>query len=98
MGRDRISRADGLLIDGTFWSDDEPIACGITDRTARQMGHVPVSGSGGTLEWFGSQPAGQRFYIHINNTNPMLNRAGDEHATVVAAGVTVGADGDEFEI
>src|SRR4029077_7918987 len=43
--REAAARADCLLIDGTFWSDDEPVSMGITSSTARQMGHVPVSGA-----------------------------------------------------
>ena len=45
------------LLDGTFWSDDEPIRFGIGSRTARQMGHVPVSGRDGSLTGWPSLPA-----------------------------------------
>lgn len=90
--------ADCLLIDGTFWSDDEPIRTGITGRTARQMGHVPVSGPEGTLNWLSDLPARHRVYVHINNTNPMLNQRGPEHRQVRDSGVQVGNDGDVFEL
>jgi pyrroloquinoline quinone biosynthesis protein B len=60
------------------------------------MGHLPVSGPGGSLEWFGGLHARHRVYVHINNTNPMLNRDGVEFRTVGAQGVRVGADGDAF--
>jgi pyrroloquinoline quinone biosynthesis protein B len=90
--------ANCLLIDGTFWDDSEPIRSGIGDRTARQMGHLPVSDPQGSLDWFSGLPARHRVYIHINNTNPMLNRGGPEHHLVEAAGVRVGADGDLFDV
>jgi pyrroloquinoline quinone biosynthesis protein B len=90
--------ADCLLIDGTFWQDDEPIRCGIGSRTARQMGHLPVSGPGGSLAWLSELPARHRVYVHINNTNPMLNERGPEHREVTGRGVRVGADGDSFEL
>lgn len=90
--------ADCLLIDGTFWSDVEPMQMGITNTTARNMGHVPVAGAEGTLAWLSSLPIRHRVYVHINNTNPMLNEAGREFREVNEYGIRVGADGDEFEI
>ena len=46
----RLAASDVVLVDGTFWRDDELARLGISDRTAGQMGHVPLSGPGGTLE------------------------------------------------
>ena len=93
-----VEEADCLLIDGTFWSDDEPLRMGITNSTARNMGHVPVTGADGTLAWLSSLPIRHRVYVHLNNTNPILNDASRECREVTAVGVRVGADGDEFEI
>jgi pyrroloquinoline quinone biosynthesis protein B len=92
------AKADCLLIDGTFWSDDEPIRCAIGDRTARHMGHVPVSGFDGTLAWLGQLPVRHRVYVHINNTNPMLDPRGTQYRSVTENGVRVAADGDEFTV
>ena len=91
-------QADCLLIDGTFWEDEEPIRCGIGSRTARAMGHLPVSGPEGSLNWLNELNVRHRMYIHINNTNPMLNERGPEHRLVTDQGVRVGADGDSFEL
>jgi pyrroloquinoline quinone biosynthesis protein B len=90
--------ADCLFIDGTFWSDDELRHSGISPSTARDMGHVPVSGTVGTLSWLSALPVRHRVYIHINNTNPILNEAAPEYREVNALGIRVGADGDEFAI
>ena len=92
-----VAGANCILIDGTFWSDDEPIQMGITSRTAREMGHIPVGGQDGTLVWLATVSADYRTYVHINNTNPMLNEMGPEHGEVVANGVRVGFDGDEYQ-
>jgi pyrroloquinoline quinone biosynthesis protein B len=92
------SHADCILLDGTFWDDGEPFHCGIGTRTARQMGHIPVSGPEGSLGWLSGLGARHRVYIHINNTNPMLDERGPEHRQVAEAGVQVGADGDQFEL
>ena len=94
----RLGRADLLLFDGTFWTDDELIALGIGERTARQMDHLPLSGPGGSLERLASLRVKQRVYVHINNTNPMLIEDSPERAAVERAGLVVGMDGMRFEI
>ncbi|HAA71728.1 MAG TPA: hypothetical protein DCE55_21505, partial [Planctomycetaceae bacterium] len=66
--------------------------------TARQMGHLPVSGPEGTLAWLARQPAAHRIYVHINNTNPMLVEDGPERQQVNACGVHVAQDGDQFSL
>jgi pyrroloquinoline quinone biosynthesis protein B len=90
---DRLARADILLFDGTFWEDDEPRALGISDRTARQMDHLPISGPGGSLASLAALACRYRIYTHINNTNPILLEASPERAAVTRAGLTVGYDG-----
>jgi pyrroloquinoline quinone biosynthesis protein B len=90
--------ADGVLLDGTFWDDEEPIRCGIGSRTAGAMGHLPVDGPAGSLRFLSELPARHRVYVHINNTNPMLNERGPEHRLVTGRGVRVGVDGDGFEL
>jgi pyrroloquinoline quinone biosynthesis protein B len=95
---DVVERADCLLMDGTFWSDDEPIQAGVGTRTASEMGHVPVSGWCGSLAWLSRWPIRERVYVHINNTNPMLNERGPEHRLVTDHGLRVGSDGDIFDV
>lgn len=95
--RTAAERANCLLIDGTFWSDDEPQRMGISKSTAREMGHIPVSGCDGSLAWLSGLSVPHRVYVHINNTNPMLRSSGPEQQQVDGSGVRVGRDGDEFE-
>lgn len=94
----RLARADLLLFDGTFWTDDEMIRLGLSDRTARQMDHQPVSGPGGSLELLAGLPCRHRVFTHINNSNPMLIEDSPERQAVVAAGFTVGDDGMCFGV
>jgi pyrroloquinoline quinone biosynthesis protein B len=94
----RLAEAELLLFDGTFWTDDELIALGISERTARQMDHLPLSGPGGSVEWLRALPCRHRVYTHINNTNPILLEGSSERAQVEAAGLVVGADGMQFTI
>jgi pyrroloquinoline quinone biosynthesis protein B len=93
-----LERAELVLFDGTFWRNDELIALGISDRTARQMDHVPVSGPDGSLERLAALPARERVYTHINNTNPMLLEDSPERAEVERRGLRVGADGMRFSL
>ena len=95
---ERLGRADLLLFDGTFWSDDELIALGISDRTARQMDHVPIGGPDGSLARLARLPCRHRIYTHINNTNPVLVEHSPERAMVERAGLTVGMDGVRIEL
>lgn len=90
-----MHEADAVFIDGTFWSDDELPALGIGGRTATDMGHLPVSGSLPVLQ---TLRARHKLYVHINNTNPMLQPDSLERAAVERAGVIVGFDGWEAEI
>ena len=94
----RLAQADILLFDGTFWSDDEPVALGISSRTAREMDHLPIGGPGGSLEQLAALPCRHRVYTHINNTNPVLLERSPERAAVVQAGLTVGYDGLQFTV
>jgi pyrroloquinoline quinone biosynthesis protein B len=93
--------ADVLLFDGTFWSDDELIriqGSGHNVPTARQMGHVPVSSAEGSLSRLAGLRRPRKIYVHINNTNPMLNEAGPEYAQVRAAGWEIAEDGWQFDL
>jgi pyrroloquinoline quinone biosynthesis protein B len=93
----RLADTDLLLFDGTFWSDDELIGLGIGDRTARQMDHIPLNGTDGSLARLSSLP-GRKVYTHINNTNPILLEDSPERAAVEDAGIAVGADGMSFTV
>src|SRR5712692_5518576 len=90
--------ADLLLFDGTFWSDDELTAAGVDGPTAREMGHLPVGGAGGSLALLPRLEAKRVALVHINNTNPILCRSSAERAQVEAAGIVVGEDAMEFEL
>jgi pyrroloquinoline quinone biosynthesis protein B len=95
---DRLAGAELVLFDGTFWTDDELIALGIGQRTARAMDHLPVSGPDGSLEQLAALPARHRVYTHINNTNPMLIEDSPHRLEVERHGLVVGADGMRFTL
>jgi pyrroloquinoline quinone biosynthesis protein B len=93
-----FAKLDCLLLDGTFWSDDELIRLQGSGQRAREMGHVPVGGEDGTLHQLAGLSTPRKMYIHINNTNPMLNEAGAEYRTVRDAGWELAEDGCHFTL
>lgn len=96
--RDRLGGADMILFDGTFWSDDELIALGISPATAYEIGHVPISGAGGSLAALRALAPARRVYTHINNSNPILVEDSAERRAVEEAGMLVGMDGMHFTL
>jgi pyrroloquinoline quinone biosynthesis protein B len=89
---------DVLFLDGTFWSDDELIRVTGSGKTARAIGHLPLSGADGLLQQFPKSTRGRRILIHINNTNPILDEESAEHRRVREAGWEIAHDGMEFEL
>lgn len=83
-----------LLVDGTFWTEDEMITQGLSKKKAAEMGHLPQSGPGGMIEQLDQLPASiRKILIHINNTNPMLIEDSAERAELTRHGIEVAHDG-----
>ena len=88
-----------VLVDGTFWSDDEMLRLGLSRKRARDIGHLAQSGPGGMLERLGRLPgATRKILIHINNTNPILDEDSAERAELARRGVEVARDGMEIDL
>ena len=94
----RLATSDVVLVDGTFWRNDELARLGISTRSARDMGHLPLSGPGGTLEALARLERPRKVLVHINNTNPILLEDSPERETVQGAGVEVAYDGLEIAL
>jgi pyrroloquinoline quinone biosynthesis protein B len=92
-----FAKLDCLLLDGTFWSDDELIRLQRSGQRAREMGHIPVGGEDGTLNQLKELSTPRKMYIHINNTNPMLNDDA-EYRAVHDAGWELAEDGCHFTL
>ncbi len=92
---EKIQHADLLLFDGTFWSDDELRRVQGSGETAHQMGHIPVEESLRTLN---NIIVGRKMFVHLNNTNPILNEASPEHRAVRQAGWEVAEDNWQLEL
>jgi pyrroloquinoline quinone biosynthesis protein B len=90
---ERVRGAACLLFDGTVFTDNEMLDLGVGAKTGRRMGHIPISGEGGSLHAFDRASISRKIYIHINTTNPILERGSLAEQTVIAAGWEVSFDG-----
>lgn len=89
-----MAMADAVMVDGTFWTDDEMKSLGLSRKSARDIGHLPQSGEGGMIEWMAKLPgATRRMLIHINNTNPILDEDSAQRAELTHEGIEVCEDG-----
>jgi pyrroloquinoline quinone biosynthesis protein B len=95
---ERLDTCDVVLFDGTFWSDEEPSRIPGITRTARQMGHLPISGAGGSLDRLSGLRRPRKIFIHINNTNPILDEASLERRMATDSGWEVAWDGMELTL
>jgi pyrroloquinoline quinone biosynthesis protein B len=96
--RSRISGAGCLLFDGTVFTDTEMPDAGVGAKTGSRMGHIAMSGDEGSLASLKDTEVARRIFVHINNTNPVLDPASRERAIVTDAGWEVGHDGQEIEL
>ena len=97
--REAMHQVDCVLVDGTFWTDDEMQGVGVSGKSARALGHLPQSGPGGMIEQLDRLPRTTRkLLIHINNTNPILREDSAERAELAAHGIEVCHDGLDIEL
>ena len=94
----RIRGAALVFFDGTLWVDDEMIRDGVGVKTGQRMGHLSVSGEGGTMALLRDLSIARKVFIHINTTNPILLDDSAERAAVDAAGWEVAYDGMHLQL
>lgn len=93
-----LSAADCVMVDGTFWTDDEMVSLGISTKRAREIGHLPQSGPDGMISVLKPLRASRKILIHINNTNPILDEDSSERAQLTDAGIEVAYDGMAIDL
>ena len=93
-----MQSSDCVIIDGTLWTDDEMQQTGVGTKTGREMGHLYISGEGGSLSYLNQLSTPKKVLIHINNTNPILNENSSQFAELKANGVEVAYDGMQIEL
>jgi pyrroloquinoline quinone biosynthesis protein B len=87
-----VEGASLVLLDGTFYAPDEMAGVGGPDQLA--MGHLPITASVARI----AGRSGRWAFTHVNNTNPVLDPATEEHAAVLSAGALLPADGTAFSL
>jgi pyrroloquinoline quinone biosynthesis protein B len=92
-----MDRADCIMVDGTFWTDDEMIRQGVGHKRGMEIGHLAQSGPGGMIEVLRRRPRARRILIHINNTNPILDEDSPERRELEQTGIEVAYDGMEID-
>jgi pyrroloquinoline quinone biosynthesis protein B len=103
---DWLDECDVLLFDGTFWTDDELCRVrgggaapgAVKYKTAAEMGHLPLSGPGGSIAALRNLKRPRKIFFHINNTNPILDESSEAFAQVRDAGWEVAHDGMEIKV
>lgn len=93
----RLATADMLMFDGTVWENDDMQRSQTGQKTGARMGHLPMTGASGSLARL-SNLSGQRLYIHINNTNPVLQPNSPERQTVERAGWIIAQDNADYTL
>lgn len=96
--RDRLKGASHVFFDGTLYDDEEMIRAGLMPKSGPRMGHISMSGDNGSIAAFRDLDVARKIYVHINNSNPVLDEASPARRAVEAAGWEVGFDGMEITL
>lgn len=94
----RIKGASLLFLDGTLFTDDEMVAQRLSQKTGQRMGHISISGPNGSIEAIKPLGVKRRIYVHINNSNPVLDENSEARKLVEKSGWEVGYDGMEVRL
>ena len=96
-----MNDCDLLMVDGTFWTEDEMVRAGLGSKYASDMGHLPQSATperAGMMDALDQTRAHRKLLIHINNSNPILDDYGPERAELAHRGIEVAHDGMEITL
>jgi pyrroloquinoline quinone biosynthesis protein B len=99
--RDWLDSVDCLLVDGTFWLEDEMPRSGLGRKLAAEMGHLPQqphAGRPGMVDALRGARAARKVLIHINNSNPILDEDGPQRRQLSDFGIEVAHDGMEITL
>lgn len=94
----RLEGAALVFFDGTLWQENEMIDQGLLGKTGTRMGHINMSGEDGSIAAFARLGVARKIFVHINNSNPVLNEASKEREEAQAAGWEIGEDGMEVAL
>jgi pyrroloquinoline quinone biosynthesis protein B len=96
--QERLRGSRLVLFDGTLFSDQEMIDQGLSWKSGRRMGHVSMSGEGGSLSRLSGLDIARRIYVHLNNSNPVLREDSAERREIERLGWEIAYDGMELSL
>ncbi|MFA9435796.1 MAG: MBL fold metallo-hydrolase [Candidatus Bathyarchaeota archaeon] len=92
---DRLEGADVLLMDATFWWDNELERISGIPSTSYKLGHVPQEEA---VEILKDRGIGRVIFTHFNHTNPSILENGDQRKIVDKAGMETAFDGMKIKV
>jgi pyrroloquinoline quinone biosynthesis protein B len=96
-----MRNADCLMVDGTFWHENEMREAGLSTLRASELGHLPQStndGRPGMMDVLSGIAVPRKILIHVNNSNPILDERGGERRALSERGIEVAHDGMLIEL
>lgn len=94
----RLRDAPLVFFDGTLFTDDEMLRAGLMPKTGKRMGHISISGDDGSIAALSQLNVGRKIYVHINNSNPVLDENSAARKAAEQAGWEIGFDGMEVRL
>ena len=91
--RDVIRSVDYALLDATFYADGE-----LPGRDMSEIRHPFVTESMALFEELTDDEKSRIIFIHMNNSNPLLDRRSDEYDDVEDAGYRIATQGMRLEL
>ena len=96
-----LDGADCVLMDGTFWREDEMQHASLGSKTASGRGHLSqqgFAGRPGMVDVLRESTARRKVLIHIDNSNPILDEDSAPRRTLDSLGIEVAHDGMEISL
>ena len=87
-----------VIFDGTVWLNDEMARQGVGQKTGARMGHMSMAGEQGSIAAFAPLNVKRKVFVHMNNTNSVLDPTTPERTEVEAAGWLIAEDGMELTL
>ena len=90
---DEIMKVDYALIDATFYDSKE-----INYRDISEIPHPFVIESMELFDELDTNEKNKIYFIHLNHTNPLLDKNSDEYKYVIAKGYNIAEEGIKLEL
>ena len=94
-----LDGADCVLMDGTFWREDEMQHASLGSKTAsgrRHLSQQGFAGRPGMVDVLRESTARRKVLIHIDNSNPILDEDSAPRRALDSLGIEVAHDGMEI--